>query len=205
MKFLVEFFPVVLFFIAYFFYQHIPAMWIESVSAIGLPSFNPAEPSDAIYFATFIAIIASGLVAVLHLIQQRELSKGKTITFVMFLIFGGATLFFRDPNFIMWKPTILNLVFALVFTASFFIGKKTIVERMMGASVEAPSHIWNRLNLAWIIFFISLAALNLYVASAYSESAWVNFKTFGVLGLTLGFLILQMILISRFVVIKSGD
>ena len=205
MKFLVEFFPVVLFFIAYFFYQQIPAVWIESFSALGLPSFDPTEPSDAIYFSTLIAIIASGMVALLHLLQHRELNKGKTITFIAFLIFGGATLFFRDPTFIKWKPTIINLVFAAVFTASFFIGKKTIIERMMGASIEAPNHIWHKLNLAWIVFFTSLAALNLYIASTYSESTWVNFKTFGVLGLTLGFLILQMILISRFVVIKSGD
>lgn len=205
MKFFFELLPIILFFAAYKLYTLIPAPIIDSINAVLLFEFIPGESSNAIYFATLIAIIASGITVLIHALRHHELNKNQTITFVLFVIFGGATLLFRDPTFIKWKPTVINLVFALLFFASTFIGKKSLVERFMGNAIEAPKPIWNKLNTAWISFFVVIAALNLYIAYNYSEEIWVNFKLFGVIGLTILFLIMQMMLLSRYIIAKPEE
>ena len=124
---------------------------------------------------------------------------------MLFLIFGGATLFLRDPTFIKWKPTVINLVFALIFLGSAFIGDKPLAQRFLGNAIEAPKSIWYRLNTAWIIFFVSVAAINLYIAYNFSEEIWVNFKLFGMMGLTIAFIIIQMVVLSRYITVKPEE
>jgi len=97
----------------------------------------------------------------------------------------------HDEVFIKWKPTAINWLFALVFIGSQYIGKKTIIERMMGANITLPSAVWTKLNVAWALFFIILGALNLYVAFSFDTDTWVNFKLFGLMGLTFIFIIAQ--------------
>ena len=205
MKFFFELLPVILFFAAYKLYTLIRAPIIESFNAVLPFALIPGDSSNAIYFATLIAILASGITVLVHALRHHELNKNQTITFVLFVIFGGATLLFRDPTFIKWKPTVINLVFALLFFASTFVGKKSLVERFMGNAIEAPKAIWNKLNTAWIYFFVVIAALNLYIAYNYSEEIWVNFKLFGVIGLTVLFLIMQMMLLSRYIIAKPEE
>ena len=205
MKFFVELLSVILFFAAYFVYKFIPAEIVDTINNVAPFTFIPGNSSDSIYFATLIGIIASGLVALAHVLKYRELHKNKTFTFLAFLFLGGATLLFHDPDFIKWKPTVINLIFALLFFASYFIGKKPLVQRFMGNAIEAPKQIWQKLNLAWISFFITLAALNLYIAYSFSEEFWVGFKLFGVIGLTILFIIMQMMFLSRYIVVKSEE
>ena len=91
----------------------------------------------------------------------------------------------------------VNWLFGLVFLGSRLIGERTVVERMMRHAVELPRRIWNRLNLAWSLFFIASGALNLYVAFNFTEETWVNFKLFGMLGLTAAFVVLQAFYMAR--------
>ena len=205
MKFLFEMLPVILFFAAYKLYSMIPASVIDPINQAMPFTLTPGETSDAIYFATLIAIIFSGITVLIHFIKHREFQKNHTITFVLFILFGGATLLLRDPTFIKWKPTVINLIFALIFFGSMFIGKKSIVERLMGNAIEAPKAIWNKLNYAWIMFFVAIAGLNLYIAYTFSEETWVNFKLFGVIGLTIAFLIFQMIFLNRYITAKPKE
>ena len=121
------------------------------------------------------------------------------------MVFGGATLFLHDPTFIKWKPTVINLAFALIFLGSMFIGDKPLAQRFLGNAVEAPRNTWNKLNTAWIIFFVFVAALNLYIAYNFSEEIWVNFKLFGMIGLTIAFIIIQMILLNRYISVKPEE
>jgi intracellular septation protein len=121
------------------------------------------------------------------------------------VVFGGSTLLLRDPAFIQWKPSVINLLFATVFLGSAYIGEKTMIERLMSSALEAPKHIWGRLNMAWVIFFVTVAALNLYVAYQFSEQTWVNFKLFGMLGLTFAFLVMQMVVLNRYITIKPEE
>jgi len=205
MRFLKEFLPIIIFFVAYKFYVQLPIGLIETINTLGLPALVAAEPTHAIYFATLIAIIVSAASVLLHYCQQRQLNKNQTITFILFVVFGGSTLLLRDPAFIQWKPSVINLLFAVIFLGSAVMGKKTMVERLMGGAMQAPQSIWKRLNMAWVSFFVTVAGLNLYVAYQFSEQIWVNFKLFGMLGLTFAFLIIQMIILNRYITIKPEE
>lgn len=173
MKFLSDFFPILLFFIAYELYD--------------------------IYVATGVAIAASAAqVAYFHL-RYKKVEKMQWMTLGLLIFFGGLTLLLRDPDFIKWKPTVVNWLFAAAFFGSAFIGNKTLLQRMMDQAVSLPAKIWTRLNFIWIIFFIGIGVLNLYVAFNYPEDIWVKFKLFGMLGITFVFVIAQGFYIARHV------
>lgn len=205
MKFIIEFLPIILFFASYKLYALIPVSIIDSINNVMPFTLTPGKESDSIYFATLIAIILSGITVFAHYIKHRNFDKNQSITFILFLIFGGATIFLHDPTFIKWKPTIINMVFALIFLGSAFIGDKPLAQRFLGNSIEAPKSVWNKLNTAWIIFFILVAVINLYIAYNFSEEIWVNFKLFGMIGLTIAFLIIQMIILNRYITIKPEE
>ena len=205
MHILIEFFPIIIFFIAYKFYAQIPVHFIESINTLMPVNLTPGSVTDSIYFATLIAIIISGFSVIIHYLKNRVVNKNQALTFVLFIIFGGATLLLRDPLFIKWKPTVINLIFALLFLGSAFIGKKPIIERLLGKAISAPRHIWLKLNVSWVIFFSGIAAINLYIAYNFSEEAWVNFKLFGMIGLTFIFIIMQLIILNRYSTLKSEE
>lgn len=205
MKFFLEMLPVILFFAANYLYTSLPASFIETINGFGLYAFTPGEKADAIFFATLVAILFAGITFIISCLLQRKLDKKLGIIFILFLVLGGATLAFGDEAFIKWKPTVLYLVFAAVFLGSMFIGKKSLTERMLGNAIDAPHAIWVKLNWAWIGFFVMMAALNLYIAYTFSNDIWVNFKSFGSLGLMILFLIIQMVLLNRYIIVKSEE
>ncbi len=174
MKFLYDFFPILLFFIAY-------------------------KLGD-IYTATAVAIAAAAVQTLVFWIRHRRFEKMHLITFGLLLFFGGLTLLLRDPVFIKWKPSVVNWLFAAVFLGSHWIGEKPIVERMMSHAIQAPYAVWLRLSWMWITFFVSIGLLNLYVAYSYSEETWVNFKLFGMLGITFAFVIGQGLYLGRYMI-----
>ncbi len=177
MKFLVDFFPVLAFFIAF---------------------YLPGDREQAIYVATAAAIIASALqIAGLWLLKHK-IEKTHVITFLLILVLGGATLLLHDKTFIKWKPTAVNWLFALVFLGSQFLGGKPLVQRMMEQAVQLPRPVWLRLNLSWAGFFLIMGIVNLYVAFNFSDAIWVNFKMFGILGLTFVFVVGQSLFLSRY-------
>jgi len=139
--------------------------------------------------ATIIAIGYSWL-------KEKKVEKMQLVTLVLVILMGGATVIFQDKTFIQWKPSVVNWLFAVVFLGSQFIGQKTIIERIMGAQIELKNNIWNTLNMAWVVFFTFMGIINLYVAFNYSEETWVDFKLFGMLGLTIAFIIAQGVYIS---------
>jgi intracellular septation protein len=85
------------------------------------------------------------------------------------------------------------------------VGQKTAIERLLGANLTLPQPVWRRLNLAWIAFFLILGGVNLYVMSNFDRDTWVNFKLFGMLGLTLIFIVLQSFYLSKYVTESSSD
>jgi len=104
----------------------------------------------------------------------------------------------KDELFIKWKPTVLNWLFGIAFLASQFFGKRTLIERMLGTQIELPGLVWRRLNLGWTFFFVAMGGVNLFVVYHFSTETWVNFKLFGLLGLTFLFVVAQSIYLSRF-------
>lgn len=171
MKLLFDFFPILLFFICY--------------KSIGL------------YGATAAAMLASVLQVLIHRIKYQEYEKLHLISLFLILSLGGATLFFHNPLFIKWKPTGIYWLSSIVFLGSSWIGKKPLIQRMLGANINLPHKIWFRLNLAWALFFVFMGSLNLYVAYFYDTDFWVNFKLFGGAGLTLIFVFIQSLFLTK--------
>ncbi|MDD5034300.1 MAG: septation protein A [Methylococcaceae bacterium] len=172
MKLLFDFFPILLFFLAYKFYD--------------------------IYAATAVAIAASVLQVGYSWFKNRKLEPMHLVTLAIIGVFGGLTLYLQDELFIKWKPTVINWLFGVVFLASQWWGEKTMIERMMSANLTLPTEIWRRLNLSWTLFFFVLGGANLFVMYSFDTATWVNFKLFGMLGLTFLFVILQSFYLSRY-------
>lgn len=179
MKLLFDFFPIVAFFVAYKLYD--------------------------IYVATIVIIAATSIQLGTHWLKHRRVEKLHVITFALVILLGGATLALRDETFIKWKPTIVNWLFAAVFLGSQFIGKRPLIARMAGNNLVLPAAIWTRLNLGWVAFFVTLGLANLFVAYNFDTDTWVNFKLFGLMGLTLAFVIAQGIYLAPHVKIQDGD
>lgn len=177
MKFLFDFFPVVAFFIAF---------------------YIPEDRSQAIYVATGVAIIASFLQVLGYWLLTRRFEKMHLITLAILVVLGGATLWLQDERFIKWKPTAVNWFFAAILFGSRLFLRKNLVQRMMEHAVELPQQVWNNLNMSWAIFFIAVGVANLYVAYTFSDEIWVNFKLFGILGLTLLFAVGQGVYMNRY-------
>lgn len=175
MKMLFDFFPILLFFVAYKLYN--------------------------IYVATAVIIVATILQVAWTWFYHRRVENMHLITLAFVVVLGGATLLLHDEMFIKWKPTVVNWIFALVFLGSQFIGSKPIVQRLMESQVAVTTEkVWVRLNLGWTSFFILMGCINLYVAYNFSTDFWVNFKLFGMLGFTVLFVLLQSAYLMQYLV-----
>ncbi len=207
MKQLFDFFPILLFFIVYKFFLDLPDEWILTVNDwFPFMQMKPGKASHAIYLATLTAIIATFVQVGITLAVKKKVEKMHIITLILLLVFGGATLYLKDPVFIKWKPTAINWLFAIVFLGSQFIGEKPLVQRMMEHALEIKdSLVWIRLNLAWIAFFIFSGFANLLVAFNFSEETWVDFKLFGLMGLTIVFVIGQSFYLARYIPSDDTD
>ncbi len=202
MKAFFDFFPVLFFFLTYKFYESLPESVIQIANQLPFVELSVDNSKDAIFMATLVIIIATVLQNIFHWLFYHRLEKMHLISLVILLIFGTLTLMLKNPDYIAWKVTIFNWIFASVILGSFFIGEKTLIERMMSHAISVPKQVWKKVNLSWGIFFIIVGALNLIVYEIYAKQmnnldAWVNFKMFGILGLTLVFMIGQGIYISR--------
>ena len=173
MKFLFDLFPVILFFVAFKVFD--------------------------IYIATGVVIVAT--MAQIGWVWHRH-GKVDTMLWVslgLVVVFGGATLILHDETFIKWKPTILYWLFAVTLFASAQFFGKNLIRAMLDKQVELPDALWPRLNFAWMGFFAVMGVLNLWVAFNFSTDTWVSFKPFGGMGLLLVFIILQGLLLAKYI------
>jgi intracellular septation protein len=166
MKLLFDFFPLILMFAAY-------------------KMFN-------IYVATAVAMVAS-LIQIIYL-----KARGKPVKPMMWfglgviVVMGGLTIFLQNEMFVKWKPTIIFAVMALAIAISQFVFKKSPIAALFDNQITAPEALWKKFAVAWIIFLLALAVINLYFAYYQSTDAWFAMKTFGDMGLMLVFIIAQM-------------
>ena len=218
MKLLLDFGPIVLFFIVYKYY--------------GL-------------YAAIYAMIASTFVQIMYSrVTTGKFVTSQVLTFALLVVFGGISIVLRDPAFVMWKVSVLYVIFAAVLIGSNYIGSKTLLERMMGKELQLPRNTWVNLTWFWSIGFIiiaiinaffvntALSARNLFLNSGSivdhkvdlknfdcsqspleslcliaqsSEESWVNFKLFGTLGLTLVLIIITVLMLSKHIKEKQTD
>ena len=146
---------------------------------------------DNIFFATGVLIVAVIVQTAVQWIRHRKISPMALVSAVLLLVFGGLTLAIHDKIFLQWKFSIVNWLFAAAFLASHFLGDRPVIQRIMGDNVTLERGLWLRLSWAWIVYFIVMGAINLYVAYNFSENAWVNFKLYGSIGLTIVFALAQ--------------
>jgi intracellular septation protein len=173
MKLLFDVFPVVLFFVAFKFY--------------------------GIYVATAVAMAATFAQIGWLWLRRRKIDTMLWVSLGVITIFGGATLVLANETFIKWKPTVLYWLFGTILAVSALAFKKNLVRSMMQHQVSLPEDVWRKLLASWIGFFAMMGAINLYVAYNYSTDAWVNFKLFGGIGLMFAFVLLQALVLARYV------
>jgi len=179
MKLLFDFFPVVLFFLTFKWYD---------------------DPQQGILAATAVIIVATGVQVAVNWIRLRRVEKVHLITLALLVTMGGVTLLLQDEIYIKWKSTVFFWVLAVAFLGSQFIGGKTLVQRFFDSKFEPPGSVWTVLNLAWAVFFLCLGGLNLYVVYNFSTDAWVNFKLFGLTGMMFVFIFAQMLYLFRYMI-----
>lgn len=181
MQFLYEIFPVLLFFLAFKFYD--------------------------IYVATIVGILSTLLLVIFNRCYVGKWDKKQLITLAVFVFFGGLTLYFHNPIFVKWKPTIIFWVFSIVLLGSQLFTSRPLIQRMMTNMLqdkgEIPTKVWQILNIVWAVFFVILGAVNLYIAYHYSSDAWVNFKFYGITAALLGLSIVQAIYLTRYMTEKK--
>lgn len=159
-----------------------------------------------IYFAIGALMIAMPIGFVIKYVRTKKVDKMYMWSTAFLLVFGAAALYFRNADFIYWKPTAFYWAVSIAFLLSLWIGEKPLVRRFLEIGGELPTERivpadWRRLNLVWVVFFAAMGIANIYVAYNYSEQFWVNFKVFGLLALTFIFMLAQ----GLWLVSKLGD
>ena len=153
-----------------------------------------------IYWATAALMLACLVQTFGHRLYTGSFKTMHIVVCSVAIVLGTATLFFHDQRFIQWKPTVLLAVSAAAFMGSQVIGRQPLVRRMLESAFEAPLDIskrsWATLNTLWAAWFLLLAALNIYIARNFTESAWVNFKLFGIPAAMLVFALPQVLWMS---------
>jgi intracellular septation protein len=170
MQALYDLFPVLAFFIAYKF--------------------------AGIYAATAVLIAATAVLIAVQWLRTRTVSRMALISAGLVLLFGGATLVIHQELFIMWKPTVLYVLFAVALLLSGAFGDKPLVQRMLEAQLRTDARTWRICNLSWALFFLVLAVLNLVFVYNFSRDAWVNWKL-GTIGIVFAFALAQGAWLSR--------
>lgn len=151
-----------------------------------------------VYPATAAAIIATSAQVAWEKWRNGKVDTTLWVSLAIILVFGGATLLLHNENFIKWKPTILYWFFAIAILFSRAFLDKNLMRALLHAKMDLPDTVWHYLNLTWSAFFTALGFLNLYVAFNFSMDTWVDFKLFGTVGLMLVFVLLQALVLSKY-------
>lgn len=200
MKLLFDLFPVILFFGTYKLAQTFPDAsgaladrWLGALVADGAVPAGQAP----ILLATALAILASVAQIGWLLARARRVDPMLWISVAAIVVFGGATIWLHDETFIKWKPSILYWLFGAILIGGRVLARRNFVRSLLGKQLELPDPLWERLLWVWAAFFAAMGALNLYVAFSFPTDTWVNFKLFGLMGITLAFTLAMGVWLAR--------
>jgi intracellular septation protein len=172
-KLLLDFFPIILFFVAF-------KVW-------------------DIYVATGVAIVATIAQIAWLRYSTGKIEPMQWLSLGIIVLFGGATILAHDETFIKWKPTVLYWLMGGALAAGLLVFRKNLLKSLMGSQMELPDNAWRAMNWSWIAFFAVMGVLNLWVAFNFDTDTWVNFKLFGGLGLMAVFVVGQALYLGRYV------
>jgi intracellular septation protein len=190
MKLLFDLLPVILFFVTYKVAGSFPQQSIAMAgAALGWMVGDGTVPDSQapILLATAVAIVASLLQVGWLLVRGKRVDPMLWVSLAVIVVFGGATIWFHDETFIKWKPSILYWLFGTALLLGHVVWKRNLLKSLLGTQLDVPVPVWGRLLWAWIAFFGVMGVVNLAVAYSVSTDTWVNFKLFGLFGLTLVF------------------
>jgi intracellular septation protein len=177
-KLLIDFGPLVAFFLTYYFVERL-------------------QPEAGIYWATGVLMAATLTALAASRLLLGRFSLPPLITAALVVVFGGLTIWLKDPRFVMMKPTIINLIFAGVLAFGLVSGRP-LLKLVMGEALRLTDEGWQKLTVRWFVFFLALALLNEVVWRNFSQPTWVTFKAWGILPLTFLFAVAQVGLIKRY-------
>lgn len=172
MQFLLEIFPIIIFFVSY-------------------------KVTGDIKTATASAIVATFIQVMWQRYKYGFFPKSPLISLILITVFGGATLIFHNEWFIKWKPSVLYWVLSIGLIYNQATSDTLWLQKIVKDSFNLPQNIWAKLNISWIIFFLLMGLGNIIVAYNFDTNFWVNYKLFGTIGITALFISLQALYISK--------
>jgi intracellular septation protein len=189
-KLLFDLFPVILFFLAY----KLGGAYPQQSAALAAAALAPfvaqggvPESQAPILLATAAAIVATVVQVGYLLARRRRVEPVLWLSLAVIVVFGGATIWLHDETFIKWKPTILYWLFGAILLGARLGWGRNLLQGLLGAQLAVEGPVWERLLWLWVAFFVLIGAVNLVVAFNFPTDTWVNFKLFGLFGLTLVF------------------
>jgi intracellular septation protein len=171
MQLIADYFPLILFFLAF--------------------------KLQGIMVATAVAIAAS-IAQIAWFKWKGKVSPVHWLSLVIIVVFGGATLILQDEVFIKWKPTVLYGAFGTILAVGKLAFGRDLIGYLL-KDITLPPAIWSRVTWSWAAFFAAMAVLNWYVAFHYPTDTWVNFKVWGGIGLFVIFALAQGLMLARYV------
>ena len=143
-------------------------------------------------------IIATIVAVIIVYYLEKKIPYVPLLGAILVTIFGGLTIFFKNPIFIYLKPTIINSLFAIALLIGKLSFKKNLLQLFLSGSIQLQDMGWDKLMYRWVSFFIFLAILNEIVWRTQSEEFWINFKVWGILPITFIFTAFQVPLINKY-------
>ncbi len=198
---LLDLLPLVVFYAVFRIAKSMPDATVAFVATwIGTVNAGPdlRIEMSAVIVATACAIVAALIQIGWLLARRRTVKPTVWISAALIVIFGGLTVWLRNEWFIKWKPSVLYWIFAALLLGGKLLWDRNLLGMLLSKELVLPARIWDRLLYAWAAFFALLGAANLLVAYGASTDTWVNFKTFGLLGLTLAFSIGTGLYMARY-------
>ena len=193
MNLLLDLLPVVVFFAAFRIAKWFPQQALAfGASLFGMPDGAPDQAAEmaAVMLASTGAMLATAIQIAWLRYVHRPIKATVWLSAFLILVFGGLTVWLHNESFIKWKPTILYWTFGVVLLGGRWLAGRNFLGLLLSGELQLPPRAWDVLLHAWAFFFLGLGIANLYIAFHWATDAWVNFKTFGAMGMTLALSVL---------------
>ena len=145
-----------------------------------LLAFFVAYYLRGLYVATAVLMVAMLLLLAVDWLRTRRIPPMHALSTVLVVIFGSATLLLHNKLFIQWKPTVFFWLTSLAFLGSFWIGERTLTERLLGTAfgdkLRVPSARWRTLNAWWVGFYAFLGRAERGGGAVCQREGWVALK-----------------------------
>lgn len=198
MKLLFDLFPVAAFFIAYRLGKSFPEQSAALATVFGPVTATATFPDlIAVIFATTIAIVATLVQVGWLLVRRKRVKPMLWLSAVLIVAFGGMTIWLQNEIFIKWKPSLLYWSFALILVGGRVLARRNLLSALLGSELPLTAAVWDRMLWLWAGFFALLGTANLFVAYNFTTEQWVDFKTFGLIGMTFVFVLGIGVYLSR--------